>query len=51
MKIRVPSIDRQKEILKSVAELNEAVQQLNDFTNSLNQVPLNVLANLYQGEL
>lgn len=51
MKIRVPSIERQKEILKSVADLNKAVQQLNDFTNSLNQVPLNVLANLYHGEL
>jgi type I restriction enzyme M protein len=51
MKIRVPKIERQEEILKSVLELNEAVKQLNYFTTSLNQVPLNVLANLYQGEL
>ena len=51
MKIRIPSVQRQKEILKSVSELNEAVLKLNEFTKSLNQVPLNVLANLYQGEL
>jgi len=51
MKIRVPKIERQQEILKSVSVLNNVVVELNEFTESLNQVPANVLANLYQGEL
>jgi type I restriction enzyme M protein len=51
MKIRVPKIERQREILKAVSELNKTVSQINEFANSLNQMPLNILANLYQGEL
>lgn len=51
MKIRVPKLERQREILNAVSELNETVSQINDFAISLNQMPLNVLANLYQGEL
>ena len=51
MKIRVPKFERQREILNAVSELNETVSQINDFAISLNQMPLNVLANLYQGEL
>ena len=51
MKIRVPEVERQREILNAVSDLNKVIQNLNDFTSSLNQVPLNLLANLYQGEL
>jgi len=51
MKIRVPKVERQKEILKAISELNKTVSQINELANSLNEMPLNVLANLYQGEL
>jgi type I restriction enzyme M protein len=51
MKIRVPEVERQREILNAVSGLNKVIQNLNDFSSSLNQVPLNLLANLYQGEL
>jgi type I restriction enzyme M protein len=51
MKIRVPKIERQREILNAVDELKKVVYQISEFTTSLNKMPLNVLANLYQGEL
>ncbi len=51
MKIRIPNIKRQREILKAVSEINNVVSSINVFSNSLSGMSLNILANIYQGEL
>lgn len=51
MRIRVPKIEVQKEILKSLNDVQEMTQNLTRLMSSINSMPINVLANIYRGEL